>query len=71
MAKIKGVLTIKKGAYWFPEDSAKKTGIERLTRSNQDMKKLKGKAVNGEVHIDDAYYDEETNTITVQIGCVE
>lgn len=66
MEKIKGKLFIKKGAYWIAEDS-QKSGIKRLFRSNKDIISIKGPIKNGEIILDNAYYDIENHKIIVEI----
>lgn len=68
MEKIKGKLFIKKGAYWIAEGS-QKSGIKRLFQSNKDMILIKGPTKNGEIILDNAYYDLENNKIIVEIDC--
>lgn len=69
MVKIKGVLPIKMGAYWFPESEAKIKGLKRLVRSTENMVQIAGKVENGEIHIENAYFDEEKKKIFVEIDC--
>lgn len=67
--KIKGKAFIKKGAYWLPEDEADISGIKKLFRSNENMIPIKGTIKNGEIILEDAYYDIENKKILIEIKC--
>lgn len=67
--KIKGKLFVKKGAYFLADDEADLGGLKRLFRSTENLIPVKGPVKNGEIIIDNAYYDMENDKILVEIDC--
>lgn len=67
--KIKGKVFIKIGAYWLPEKEADNIGIKKLFRSNKHMIPIKGPIKNGEIVLEDAYYDVENKKILMEVKC--
>lgn len=64
---VYGKAFIKKGSYWLPENESKKVGIKRLLRNTKDLIPIKGVVKNGEVIIDNAYYDEDKNKLVIEV----
>lgn len=64
---IKGKAFIKKGAYWFPEEEAQRTGLKRLFRSTEKMIPIRGAASKNGEEILEAYYDVERGKLMIEI----
>ena len=64
---IKGKAFIKKGAYWFPEEEAQRTGLKRLFRSTKKMIPIRGATSKNGEEILEAYYDVERGKLMIEI----